>query len=72
MSEWTAVPGELIVMTINEVVETTMNRVTGIPRAHSDQKRNSTRIEACEFELLLQHAMEILKARAERAGLQSA
>jgi hypothetical protein len=67
MSEWTAVPGEPTVMTVNEVVEATMNRVAGIPLAQSEQKRDTRRIEACEFELLLQRAMEILSIRARNA-----
>jgi hypothetical protein len=52
-------------MTVNQVVETTMNRVNGLSLAQSDQRRDSTRIEACEFELLLQRAMEILRIRAQ-------
>jgi predicted kinase len=55
-------------MTVNEVVETTLNRVE-LSRRHSEE-RPSTRIEAREFERLLQRAMEILSARAERATLQ--
>jgi predicted kinase len=55
-------------MTVNEVVETTMNRVE-LSRRHSEEKP-STKIEACEFERLLQRAMEILSVRAERAALQ--
>ena len=55
-------------MTVNEVVETTLNRVE-LSRRHSEE-RPSTRMEACEFERLLQRAMEILSARAERATLQ--
>jgi hypothetical protein len=54
-------------MTVNEVVETTMNRVAGLSLAQTDQRRDSTRIEACEFELLLQRAMEILMIRAGSA-----
>jgi hypothetical protein len=65
-------PGEPTVMTVNEVVESTMNRVAGLSLAQSGERRNCTRIEACEFELLLQRAMEILKARAESAGLPRA
>jgi hypothetical protein len=65
MSGWTAVPGEPTVMTVNQVVETTMNRLNGLSLAQSDQRRDSTRIEACEFELLLQRAMEILSIRAQ-------
>jgi hypothetical protein len=72
MSEWTAVPGEPTVMTVNEVVETTMNRVAGLSRERCDERRNSTRIEACEFELLLQRAVDVLKARAESAVWRSA
>jgi len=67
MSEWTAVPGEITVMTVNEVVETTMNRVNGLSLAQSDQRCDSARIEACEFERLLQRAMEILSIRAQDA-----
>jgi hypothetical protein len=54
-------------MTVNEVVEATMNRVAGIPLAQSDQRRDFARIEACEFELLLERAMEILSIRARNA-----
>ena len=55
-------------MTVNEVVETTLNRVE-LSRRHPEG-RPSTRMEACEFERLLQRAMEILSARAEQATLQ--
>lgn len=55
-------------MTVNEVVETTLNRVE-LSRRHSEE-RPSTRIEACEFERLLERAMEILNARAEQVTLQ--
>ena len=68
MSEWTAVPGEPTVMTVNEVVEATMNRVNGLSLAQSEQRRDSTKIEACEFELLLQRAKEILSHRAQNAA----
>jgi hypothetical protein len=68
MCEWTAVPGEPTVMTVNEVVEATMNRVNGLSLAEPDQKRDFRRIEACEFELLLQRAMEILSIRARNAA----
>lgn len=54
-------------MTVNEVVEATMNRVAGIPLAQPDQRRGSSRIEACEFEMLLQRAAEILSIRAKNA-----
>ena len=56
-----------MVMTVNEVVEATMNRVAGIPLVQSGQRRNSNRIEACEFEMLLQRAVEILSIRANNA-----
>jgi hypothetical protein len=55
-------------MTVNEVVEATMNRVNGLSLAEPDQKRDFRRIEACEFELLLQRAMEILSIRARNAA----
>jgi hypothetical protein len=55
-------------MTVNEVVETTMNRVAGIALAQSDQRRDAARIEACEFELLLERAMEILSIREQEAA----
>jgi hypothetical protein len=67
MCEWTAVPGEPTVMTVNEVVETTMNRVAGLALTQSDGRRDSKTIEACEFEVLLQRAMEILSIRARSA-----
>ena len=67
MFEWTAVPGEPTVMTVNEVVEATMNRVNGLSLAQSEQRRDSTKIEACEFELLLQRAKEILSLREKKA-----
>jgi hypothetical protein len=59
-------------MTVNEVVETTLNRVAELPRRHPDERRASTRMEACEFESLLQRTMEILKARGESAAPRSA
>ena len=68
MFEWTAVPGEPTAMTINEVVETTMNRVAGLSLAPSEQRRDSKRIEACEFELLLERAVEILSIREQKAA----
>ena len=68
MFEWTAVPGEPTVMNVNEVVETTMNRVNGLALTQSEQRRDSTRIEAREFELLLQRAMEILSLRTRNAA----
>jgi predicted kinase len=55
-------------MTVNQVVETTLNRVE-LSRRHSEEKP-STRMEGCEFERLLQRAMEILNARAEGAASQ--
>jgi len=55
-------------MTVNEVVEATMNRVVGIPLAPSDKRRDSRRIEACEFERLLQRAKEILSIREQKAA----
>jgi hypothetical protein len=67
MFEWTAVPGEPTVMTVNDVVETTMNRVNGLSPAQSEQKRDGARIEAWEFELLLERAMEILSIREQKA-----
>jgi hypothetical protein len=68
MSEWTAVPGEPTVMTVNEVVEATMNRVNGFSLAQSEQKRDCARIEAWEFELLLERAMEILSIREKQVA----
>jgi hypothetical protein len=68
MCKWTAVPGERIAMTVNEVVETTMNRVAGLSLAPTDERRDGTRIEPWEFELLLERAMEILSARAQSAA----
>jgi hypothetical protein len=54
-------------MTVNEVVEATMNRVAGNSLAQSDKRRDCRRIEDFEFELLLQRAMEILSIRAQNA-----
>jgi hypothetical protein len=54
-------------MTVNEVAEATIDRVNGISRAQSEQRRDSARIEACEFELLLQRAKEILSIREQKA-----
>jgi hypothetical protein len=56
-----------MVMTVNEVVEATMNRVVGIPSVQSSQRRDSNRIEAREFEMLLQRAVEILSIRTKNA-----
>jgi len=53
-------------MTVNEVVEATMNRVNGLSFEQSVQRRDFARIEPWEFERLLVRAMEILSIRAQR------
>jgi len=59
-------------MTVNEVVEATMNRVDGLSLAEPDQNRDSRRIEACEFELLLQRAKEILETHLDKLHIMAA
>jgi hypothetical protein len=44
-----------------------MNRVNGLSPAQSERKRDCARIEAWEFELLLERAMEILSIREQKA-----
>jgi hypothetical protein len=55
-------------MTVSEVVETTMNRVAELSRIQPDERRASTRMEACEFERLLERAVEILSIRTQNAA----
>jgi hypothetical protein len=55
-------------MTVNEVVVATLNRVAGVPAVAQGRVvecRPSLRITSRDFEMLLERAEEILKARAE-------
>lgn len=62
-------------MTVNEVVEATLNRVAESSRIHPDERRASAKIERAskrleprEFESLLQRALEVLTLRARGAS----
>ena len=63
MKEWTDVAGEWTVMTVNDVVVETMNRV-GLPLKHGELTSPSTNLDVREFERLLQRTVEVLAIRA--------
>lgn len=51
-------------MTANDVVVATMNRVAELSLNPAEEDHPSTKMEACEFERLLQRAVEVLTLRA--------
>jgi len=51
-------------MTVNDVVVATMNRDAELSLKPAQKDCTSTKMEACEFERLLQRAVEVLAIRA--------
>lgn len=54
-------------MTVNDVVIATMNRVAELSLKPVEETRPSPEMKDCEFERLLQRAMEVLAIRAGTA-----